>query len=59
LGTLAAGWIFSEVMSDTSAAPLQQWQWFWLFPLLFAVVVMVLFGFGFREKAPAQGVAVH
>ena len=51
LGTLAAGWIFSEVMSNTSASPLQQWQWFWVFPLLFAVVVTVLFGLGFREKS--------
>jgi len=50
LGTLAAGWIFSEVMSHPEGSLLQQWQWFWLFPLVFAVVVTVMFGFGFREK---------
>jgi nucleoside transporter len=50
LGTLAAGWIFNEVMSSPQNEPLQQWQIFWIFPLLFAVVVTVLFGFGFREK---------
>ena len=51
LGTLAAGWIFSEVMSNTQASPLVQWQWFWYFPLIFAVVVTILFAVGFREKA--------
>jgi hypothetical protein len=52
LGTLAAGWIFNEVMSSTKALPLVQWQWFWFFPLAFAVVVTALFAFGFRDKAP-------
>jgi hypothetical protein len=33
VGTLAAGWIFSDVMSNTTARPLVQWQWFWFFPL--------------------------
>ena len=51
LGTLAAGWIFSEVMSETTLPTLLQWQWFWIFPLAFAVVVTVLFGFGFRERS--------
>ena len=50
LGTLAAGWIFNEVMSNTDTPPLMQWQWFWLFPLGFAVVVTIMFAFGFREK---------
>ena len=50
LGTLAAGWIFSEVMSNPSAAPLVQWQWFWFFPLGFAIAVTALFVFGFKEK---------
>jgi nucleoside transporter len=59
LGTLAAGWIFNEVMSDTSLSPLIQWQWFWFFPLAFAIVVTVLFGFGFREKAARPQMAAH
>lgn len=50
LGTLAAGWIFNIVMSDSDVSPLQQWQVFWIFPLLFAIVVTVLFAWGFREK---------
>lgn len=50
LGTLAAGWIFGEVMANPQSSLLQQWQWFWLFPLVFAVVVTVMFAFGFREK---------
>lgn len=54
LGTLAAGWIFSEVMSNSQRSPLLQWQWFWYFPLIFAVVVTILFGVGFREKT-SQG----
>lgn len=54
LGTLAAGWIFSEMMTDTSAPVLVQWQWFWLFPLTFAVAVTVLFGLGFRERTPVR-----
>lgn len=54
LGTLAAGWIFNEVMSNTDTSPLVQWQWFWLFPLSFAVVVTILFAFGFREKASVE-----
>jgi len=54
LGTLAAGWIFSEVMSSTTAALLVQWQWFWLFPLVFAIAVTVLFVFGFREKTSIE-----
>jgi nucleoside transporter len=52
LGTLAAGWIFNEVMSSTSGAPLEQWQVFWVFPLLFAVGVTCLFALGFKEKLP-------
>jgi nucleoside transporter len=51
LGTLAAGWIFSEVMSTPGASPLDQWQYFWIFPLAFAVVVTILFGFGFKERS--------
>lgn len=54
LGTLAAGWIFSEVMSGETAPQLLQWQSFWYFPLVFAIVVTVLFGFGFREKVTPE-----
>ena len=60
LGTLAAGWIFSEVMSVDTAPQLLQWQSFWYFPLMFAIVVTVLFGLGFRDKVKPEtaGVAV-
>ena len=57
LGTLAAGWIFSEVMSNPGVSPLEQWQLFWIFPLAFAVVVTVLFGFGFKEREERDIVA--
>lgn len=57
LGTLAAGWIFNEVMSNPSDSPLVQWQVFWIFPLIFAVVVTCLFGFGFRENLRAPETA--
>lgn len=58
LGTLAAGWIFSEVMSGDTAPQLLQWQSFWYFPLVFAIVVTVLFGLGFREKINPKTAAV-
>lgn len=48
LGALAAGFIFNNIMTDTSS--LSQWQQFWTIPLLFAAVVSVLFLFGFKEK---------
>lgn len=54
LGTLAAGWIFSEVMSGDMAPQLLQWQSFWYFPLVFAIVVTALFGLGFREKVKPE-----
>lgn len=57
LGTLAAGWIFREVMSNTDTSTLVQWQWFWYFPLVFAVVVIMLFALGFREKPHVQPMA--
>jgi nucleoside transporter len=54
LGTLAAGWIFSEAMSGDTAPQLLQWQSFWYFPLVFAIVVTALFGLGFREKVKPE-----
>jgi nucleoside transporter len=48
LGTLAAGWIFNSIMTNSSS--LHQWQLFWIIPMLFAAVVTVLFVFGFKEK---------
>ena len=54
LGTLAAGWIFSEAMSGDTASQLLQWQSFWYFPLVFAIVVTALFGLGFREKVKPE-----
>lgn len=57
LGTLAAGWIFAEVMSDPARALLVQWQWFWIFPLAFAVVVTAMFVFGFKEEVSNSAVA--
>ena len=53
LGTLAAGWIFAEVMSNPANSLLVQWQWFWVFPLMFAVAVTSMFVLGFKE-APAR-----
>jgi len=53
LGTLAAGWIFNSIMSNSSSP--HQWQEFWIIPLLFAAVVTVLFVFGFREKSTGYG----
>src|ERR1700722_2103161 len=49
LGTLAAGWIFNNIMRNGSS--LQQWQHFWTIPLYFAIVVTVLFIVGFREES--------
>ncbi len=57
LGTLAAGWIFGDVMSSTSMPVLEQWQVFWIFPLAFAIMVTILFGFGFRDDIPLEGAA--
>jgi nucleoside transporter len=59
LGTLAAGWIFAEVMSNTTASPLLQWQWFWLMPLMFAVGVTVLFAIGLREEASVKATSLQ
>ena len=58
LGTLAAGWIFSEVMSGDTAPQLLQWQSFWYFPLVFAIVVTVLFGLGFRDKVSPNAIKI-
>jgi nucleoside transporter len=48
LGTLAAGWIFNNIMGNGTS--LQQWQHFWIIPLYFAAVVTLLFVLGFREE---------
>jgi nucleoside transporter len=49
LGTLAAGWIFNNIVGNSSS--LLQWQHFWIVPLYFAAVVTMLFVFGFREES--------
>ena len=48
LGTLAAGWIFNNVMGNGGS--LLQWQHFWIIPLYFAALVTLLFVLGFREE---------
>jgi MFS family permease len=48
LGTLAAGFIFNNIMGTGNA--LEQWQHFWTVPLLFAASVTILFFVGFRER---------
>ena len=48
LGTLGAGFVFSNIMGAGNA--LAQWQMFWAVPLFFAAVVTVLFFAGFKEK---------
>ena len=48
LGTLAAGFIFNNIMGTSNS--LTQWQIFWSVPLFFAAIVTILFFVGFKER---------
>ncbi len=46
LGTLLAGWIFNNIITDEGSLALEQWQIFWIIPLVFGAIVTVGFVFG-------------
>lgn len=50
LGTLAAGWVFNNIVTGEGTEALAQWQIFWIIPVIFASLVTAGFALGSGKK---------